>query len=77
MKGLQNGEPVKWEITFDLSGLFQSREGKGQGEEGEEEGGGDIWNETFHHLAAKSIVQDFEQLAEREFEIEHGIVGHL
>ncbi|XP_039223581.1 von Willebrand factor A domain-containing protein 5B1 isoform X4 [Crotalus tigris] len=74
VKGLQNGEPVKWEITFDLSGLFQSRDGKGQGGGGggEEEGGGDIWNETFHHLAAKSIIQDFEQLAEREFEIEHG-----
>ncbi|KAL7978539.1 hypothetical protein Chor_005521 [Crotalus horridus] len=74
VKGLQNGEPVKWEITFDLSGLFQSRDdkGRGGGGGGEEEGGGDIWNETFHHLAAKSIIQDFEQLAEREFEIEHG-----
>lgn len=71
MKGLQSGEPVKWEITFDLGGLFQGREDKGQG------GGGDIWNETFHQLAAKSIVQDFEQLAEREFEIEHGMFGHL
>nr|APD70903.1 von Willebrand factor A domain-containing protein 5B1 [Crotalus atrox] len=72
VKGLQNGEPVKWEITFDLSGLFQSRDGKGQGGGGGgEEEGGDIWNETFHHLAAKSIIQDFEQLAEREFEIEH------
>ncbi|XP_034280137.1 von Willebrand factor A domain-containing protein 5B1 isoform X2 [Pantherophis guttatus] len=70
VKGLQNGEPVKWEITFDLGPLFQSREDKGQEEEEEEEE--DIWNETFHHLAAKSIVQDFEQLAEREFEIEHG-----
>uniref|UniRef100_A0A8C6XXG9 von Willebrand factor A domain containing 5B1 n=1 Tax=Naja naja TaxID=35670 RepID=A0A8C6XXG9_NAJNA len=67
VKGLQSGEPVKWEITFDLGPLFQSREDKGQEEEE------DIWNETFHHLAAKSIVQDFEQLAEREFEIEHGI----
>uniref|UniRef100_A0A670ZIH3 von Willebrand factor A domain containing 5B1 n=1 Tax=Pseudonaja textilis TaxID=8673 RepID=A0A670ZIH3_PSETE len=68
VKGLQSGEPVKWEITFDLGPLFQSRE-EGKGQEEEEE---DIWNETFHHLAAKSIVQDFEQLAEREFEIEHG-----
>uniref|UniRef100_A0A8C5RRG9 von Willebrand factor A domain containing 5B1 n=1 Tax=Laticauda laticaudata TaxID=8630 RepID=A0A8C5RRG9_LATLA len=67
VKGLQSGEPVKWEITFDLGPLFQSRE-EGKGQEEEE----DIWNETFHHLAAKSIVQDFEQLAEREFEIEHG-----
>ncbi|XP_013920089.1 PREDICTED: von Willebrand factor A domain-containing protein 5B1 [Thamnophis sirtalis] len=25
VKGLQNGQPVKWEITFDLGPLFQSR----------------------------------------------------
>lgn len=74
VKGLQNGQqPVKWEITFDLGPFFQSRGDKGQEEEEEE----DIWNETFHHLAAKSIVQDFEQLAEREFEIEHGIWAAL
>ncbi|KAM6435479.1 von Willebrand factor A domain-containing protein 5B1 isoform 2-T2 [Liasis olivaceus] len=65
VKGLQNNEPVKWEITFDLGPVFRSREDKGEEEE-------DVWNETFHHLAAKSIVQDFEQLAEKEFEIEHG-----
>ncbi|CAJ0968503.1 unnamed protein product [Ranitomeya imitator] len=33
----------------------------------------DLWNETFHHLSAKSIIRDFEQLAERESDIEHGV----
>ena len=32
----------------------------------------DLWNETFHHLAARSIIHDFEQMADRESEIEHG-----
>ncbi|XP_042333662.1 von Willebrand factor A domain-containing protein 5B1 [Sceloporus undulatus] len=65
VKGLQNNEPVQWEIAFDIGPLFQSREKKGDEEE-------DLWNETFHHLAAKSVIRDFEQLAERETEIEHG-----
>nr|XP_056721339.1 von Willebrand factor A domain-containing protein 5B1 [Euleptes europaea] len=62
VKGLRSNEPVQWEITFDVGPLFQDR---GREEE-------DLWNETFHHLAARSIIRDFEQLAERECEIEHG-----
>nr|XP_020636789.1 von Willebrand factor A domain-containing protein 5B1 isoform X1 [Pogona vitticeps] len=65
VKGLQNNEPVQWEVVFDLGPLFQSGEDKDADEE-------DLWNETFHHLAAKSVIRDFEQLAEKECEIEHG-----
>ncbi|XP_077693499.1 von Willebrand factor A domain-containing protein 5B1 isoform X2 [Eretmochelys imbricata] len=65
VKGLRSNEPVQWEITFDIRPLFQDRESCENGE-------GDLWNETFHHLAAKSIIRDFEQLAEKECEIEHG-----
>ncbi|XP_063001377.1 von Willebrand factor A domain-containing protein 5B1 [Elgaria multicarinata webbii] len=65
VKGLRNNEPVQWEIAFDLGPLFRGRESKADEEE-------DLWNETFHHLAARSIVRDFEQLTERECEIEHG-----
>ncbi|XP_075762509.1 von Willebrand factor A domain-containing protein 5B1 isoform X2 [Pelodiscus sinensis] len=65
VKGIRSNEPVQWEITFDLRPLFQNRESR-------ENGDGDLWNETFHHLAAKSIIRDFEQLAEKECEIEHG-----
>uniref|UniRef100_A0A8D2KX75 von Willebrand factor A domain containing 5B1 n=1 Tax=Varanus komodoensis TaxID=61221 RepID=A0A8D2KX75_VARKO len=66
VKGLRNNKPVQWEIAFDLGPLFQARESQ-RDEEGE-----DLWSETFHHLAARSIIRDFEQLAERECEIEHG-----
>lgn len=70
VKGLRSNEPVQWEITFDIRPLFQDRESCENGE-------GDLWNETFHHLAAKSIIRDFEQLAEKECEIEHGNAGVL
>ncbi|NXQ60625.1 VW5B1 protein, partial [Anthoscopus minutus] len=56
---------VQWEVTFDIHPLFREREKR-------EDGDTDLWSETFHHLAAKSLIQDFEQLAERECEIEHG-----
>ncbi|NWT99853.1 VW5B1 protein, partial [Urocynchramus pylzowi] len=56
---------MQWEVTFDIHPLFRERESQ-------EDGDTDLWSETFHHLAAKSLIQDFEQLAERECEIEHG-----
>ncbi|NXE69274.1 VW5B1 protein, partial [Calcarius ornatus] len=56
---------VQWEVTFDIHPLFRERESQ-------EDGDTDLWSETFHHLAAKSLIQDLEQLAERECEIEHG-----
>ncbi|XP_054503836.2 von Willebrand factor A domain-containing protein 5B1 [Agelaius phoeniceus] len=65
VKGLRNNEPVQWEVTFDIHPLFRERESR-------EDGDKDVWSETFHHLAAKSLIQDLEQLAERECEIEHG-----
>ncbi len=34
----------------------------------------DLWNETFHHLAGLSIIQDFEHMVDKECEIEHGKV---
>uniref|UniRef100_A0A8C3DHC8 von Willebrand factor A domain containing 5B1 n=1 Tax=Corvus moneduloides TaxID=1196302 RepID=A0A8C3DHC8_CORMO len=65
VKGLRNNEPVQWEVTFDICPLFRERGSQ-------EDGDTDLWSETFHHLAAKSLIQDLEQLAERECEIEHG-----
>ncbi|NWT74604.1 VW5B1 protein, partial [Prunella himalayana] len=56
---------VQWEVTFDVHPLFRERDSQ-------QDGDTDLWSETFHHLAAKSLIQDFEQLAERECEIEHG-----
>ncbi|XP_068097859.1 von Willebrand factor A domain-containing protein 5B1 isoform X2 [Hyperolius riggenbachi] len=66
VRGLKGNQPVQWEIAFNIQQLFRERENRDDDES-------DLWNETFHHLAAKSIIRDFEQLAERESEIEHGI----
>ncbi|KAG9482755.1 hypothetical protein GDO78_011409 [Eleutherodactylus coqui] len=66
VRGLKGNHPVQWEIAFDIQKLFRERESRDDDES-------DLWNETFHHLAAKSIIRDFEQLAERESEIEHGV----
>ncbi|XP_069466473.1 von Willebrand factor A domain-containing protein 5B1 [Ambystoma mexicanum] len=65
VKGLRGNEPMEWEIAFDMQALFRERERR-------DEVDGDLWSETCHHLAAKSIIRDFEQLAEKECEIEHG-----
>lgn len=56
---------MQWEVAFDIRPLLRER---GSREEGDE----DLWSETFHHLAARSVIRDLEQLAERECEIEHG-----
>ncbi|NXS93851.1 VW5B1 protein, partial [Jacana jacana] len=56
---------VQWDVAFDIHPLFQEREGQSNGH-------ADLWSETFHHLAAKSVIRDLEQLAEKEYEIEHG-----
>ncbi|NXR05396.1 VW5B1 protein, partial [Sagittarius serpentarius] len=56
---------VQWEIAFDIRPLFRERQSQADGD-------ADLWSETFHHLAAKSVIRDFELLAEKECEIEHG-----
>ncbi|XP_054547368.1 von Willebrand factor A domain-containing protein 5B1 isoform X2 [Talpa occidentalis] len=61
--GLRDSQRLQWEVSFEL------------GLPGPEPGGArplDLWSETFHHLAARAIIRDFEQLAERQGEIEQG-----
>ncbi|XP_062871709.1 von Willebrand factor A domain-containing protein 5B1 [Trichomycterus rosablanca] len=65
LSGLLCGKPVKWEVCFDIEPYLNGREREEKVHE-------DLWNETFHHLAAHSIIQDFEQMANKECEIEHG-----
>nr|XP_020024252.1 von Willebrand factor A domain-containing protein 5B1-like isoform X1 [Castor canadensis]XP_020024253.1 von Willebrand factor A domain-containing protein 5B1-like isoform X1 [Castor canadensis] len=63
VKGLRDSQHLQWEVSFEL------------GPPGPEQGSArdvDLWSETFHHLAARAIIRDFEQLAEREGEIEQG-----
>nr|KAF6384140.1 von Willebrand factor A domain containing 5B1 [Pipistrellus kuhlii] len=59
VKGLRDSQRLQWEVSFEL-------EPPGR------EPDADLWRETFHHLAARAIIRDFEQLAEREGDIEQG-----
>ncbi|KAJ8274608.1 hypothetical protein COCON_G00092330 [Conger conger] len=61
--GLLSGKPVSWEVTVDLSPLW-TPEGPAPGPEG--------WEEIVHHLTARSVIRDFENMAEKEADIEHG-----
>ncbi|KTF96145.1 hypothetical protein cypCar_00026981 [Cyprinus carpio] len=65
ISGLLCGKPVRWEVAFDIQPYLKGREREEKVHE-------DLWNETFHHLAGRSIIQDFEHMAEKECEIEHG-----
>ncbi|XP_062046019.1 von Willebrand factor A domain-containing protein 5B1 [Lepus europaeus] len=61
VKGLRDSQRLQWEVSFELGAPGPVR-GAGRN--------ADLWSETFHHLAARAIIRDFEQLAEREGEIE-------
>lgn len=63
VKGLWDNQRLQWEVSFELEPPALQRE---------DEQDADMWSETFHHLAARAIIRDFEQLAEREDEIELG-----
>uniref|UniRef100_A0A3Q2YB14 von Willebrand factor A domain containing 5B1 n=1 Tax=Hippocampus comes TaxID=109280 RepID=A0A3Q2YB14_HIPCM len=65
VSGLLCGKPVQWEVLFDVEPFLKGREREEKVHE-------ELWNETFHHLAARSIIHDFEHMAERECDIEHG-----
>lgn len=56
---------MKWEVIFDIQPFLKGREREEKVHE-------DLWNETFHHLAGRSIIKDFEHMADKECEIEHG-----
>lgn len=43
--------------------------GKGGGEEGKGKG---PWEEIIHQLTARSVIRDFEKMAEKESDIGHG-----
>ncbi|MGH0154302.1 UNVERIFIED_CONTAM: hypothetical protein FKN15_027044 [Acipenser sinensis] len=61
--GLIGGEPVSWEATASLVPLFAPRAASSRG---------DGWDEMGHQLTARSVIRDFEIMAEKEVEIEHG-----
>ena len=65
VSGLLCGKAMKWEVVFDIEPYLNGREREEKVHE-------ELWNETFHHMAGRSIIQDFENMAEKECEIEHG-----
>nr|XP_023674194.1 von Willebrand factor A domain-containing protein 5B2-like isoform X1 [Paramormyrops kingsleyae]XP_023674195.1 von Willebrand factor A domain-containing protein 5B2-like isoform X1 [Paramormyrops kingsleyae]XP_023674196.1 von Willebrand factor A domain-containing protein 5B2-like isoform X1 [Paramormyrops kingsleyae]XP_023674197.1 von Willebrand factor A domain-containing protein 5B2-like isoform X1 [Paramormyrops kingsleyae] len=61
--GLLGDKPVSWEVVVDLSQLWRPKDlGPVAGD----------WKEIMHQLTARSVIRDFENMAEREPEAEHG-----
>ncbi|XP_055079091.1 von Willebrand factor A domain-containing protein 5B1 [Periophthalmus magnuspinnatus] len=65
VSGLLCGTPMKWEVEFDIEPYLNGREREEKVHE-------ELWNENFHYLAGRSIINDFEHMADKECEIEHG-----
>ncbi|XP_066508877.1 von Willebrand factor A domain-containing protein 5B2-like isoform X1 [Hoplias malabaricus] len=59
--GLLGTRPVSWEVSVDLSALWVP----GNTERGP-------FDENIHQLTARSVIRDFENMAEKETDIEHG-----
>lgn len=77
--GLLSGKPMSWEVTVDLEHLWTPKnqetpvfEGCGGGRRGEGGRGGEQWEEIIHQLTARSVIRDFEKMAEKESDSSHG-----
>ncbi|KAK1790955.1 hypothetical protein P4O66_014791 [Electrophorus voltai] len=60
--GMLGTRPVSWEVSVDLAPLWDP-EGLPSGP----------WDEIVHQLTAQSVIRDFENMAEKETDIEHGL----
>lgn len=76
--GLLNGRAVSWEVSVDLGHLWTpehqetpvaEKHSVGTGEEGNL---GEGWGEMIHQLTARSVIRDFEKMAEKEGDTRHG-----
>ncbi|XP_071608604.1 von Willebrand factor A domain-containing protein 5B2 [Heliangelus exortis] len=67
---LQAGKPVSWEVTASLEPLLQPLEGLGR--EDPPRRVAKAWDKPLHRLAARSIIRDNENAAQREAELEQG-----
>uniref|UniRef100_H3DCV8 von Willebrand factor A domain containing 5B2 n=1 Tax=Tetraodon nigroviridis TaxID=99883 RepID=H3DCV8_TETNG len=76
--GLLNGRAVSWEVSVDLGHLWTpehqetpvaEKHSVGTGEEGNP---GEGWGEMIHQLTARSVIRDFEKMAEKEGDTRHG-----
>uniref|UniRef100_A0A673AMZ7 von Willebrand factor A domain containing 5B2 n=1 Tax=Sphaeramia orbicularis TaxID=375764 RepID=A0A673AMZ7_9TELE len=72
--GLLCGKPVSWEVTVDLGHLWAPEDQEATGlDGGAEEGRGEPWEEIIHQLTARSVIRDFEKMAEKENDAGHAI----
>uniref|UniRef100_A0A663MVG7 von Willebrand factor A domain containing 5B2 n=1 Tax=Athene cunicularia TaxID=194338 RepID=A0A663MVG7_ATHCN len=67
---LRAGKPVSWEVTASLESLLQPREGPGR--EDPPWRAGKAGDKPLHRLAARSVIRDNENTAQREAELEQG-----
>ncbi|XP_078062685.1 von Willebrand factor A domain-containing protein 5B1 isoform X2 [Mustelus asterias] len=65
--GLICGKAVSWEVTANLSSLYQTPPEPESTQITE-----NPWDEILHQLTAQSVIRDFENMAEKESEIEYG-----
>ena len=79
--GSLSGRPMSWGVTVDLGHLWTPEgrespvfEGAGGGEAGR---GREPWEEIIHQLTARSVIRDFEKMAEKEGDGGHGEVKIL
>lgn len=79
--GLLNGRTVSWEVSVDLGPLWTPENQKtpvaeknsvGTGDEGKL---GEQWGKMIHQLTARSVIRDFEKMAEKESDTRHGENG--
>ncbi|KAM6122195.1 von Willebrand factor A domain-containing protein 5B2 [Pterocles gutturalis] len=67
---LRTGKPVSWEVTVSLESLLQPQEGLGR--EDPPRRASKTWDKPLHRLAARSVIRDNENAAQREAELEQG-----
>ncbi|XP_068001251.1 von Willebrand factor A domain-containing protein 5B2 isoform X3 [Melanerpes formicivorus] len=67
---MQAGKPVSWEVTASLESLLQPREQPGREDPPRRVAKG--WDKPLHRLAARSVIQDNENAAQREAELQQG-----
>ncbi|KAM6326266.1 von Willebrand factor A domain-containing protein 5B2 [Podargus strigoides] len=67
---LRAGKPVSWEVTASLEPLLQPREGTRR--EDPPRRASKAWDKPLHRLAARSVIRDNENVAQREAKLEQG-----
>ncbi|XP_067851254.1 von Willebrand factor A domain-containing protein 5B1 isoform X2 [Heptranchias perlo] len=65
--GLICGKSVTWEVTANLSSLYHAPSQQESTQIAE-----NPWEEILHQLTVQSVIRDFENMAEKESEIEYG-----